>query len=453
MQMLIEEWPVGKLIEYARNPRKNDHAVAKIAAAIHEFGFRVPVLAKSDGLIIDGHLRLKAARNLGMETVPVLLADDMSDNQIKAFRLSINKMADLAEWDVELLRLEFEDFQELGLDLSLTGFSEEEIDDLLADPGEERQKNMGGMAEQFLVAPFSVLNAREGWWQERKSDWLKITGDLTETKAAVLGSGELMRSINDGSSNFDPTLAELMMRWFSPVGGKVLDPFGGEQTKGVVAGVLERQYYACEFRADQVAVNRAACADYPDVHYVCGDSEAIDEKITERGFDLCFTSPPYYDLEVYSKDDMSGMGTYDDFMAKYERIFAKCVAMMDENSFLAIKIGEIRDKKTGIYRNFLGDNIAIFLRLGLKYYNEMVLVTMVGTLPVRAGKSFAAARKIGKTHQNILVFVKGDPVLASRKCGDPMIPDVVFPQPQDEGFMTCPACGHQWVRGMEVDDS
>ena len=77
----IEEWPVDKLIEYARNPRKNDHAVDRVASAIREFGFRVPILAKSDGSLIDGHLRLKAARKLGMDTVPVLLADDMTDVQ------------------------------------------------------------------------------------------------------------------------------------------------------------------------------------------------------------------------------------------------------------------------------------------------------------------------------------------------------------------------------------
>jgi ParB-like chromosome segregation protein Spo0J len=90
----LEYWEIGKLIEYARNPRKNDHAVDRVAAAIKEFGFRVHIVAKSYGLIVDGHLRLKAAKKLGMETVPVLLADDMTYAKIKAFRLSVNKMAE-----------------------------------------------------------------------------------------------------------------------------------------------------------------------------------------------------------------------------------------------------------------------------------------------------------------------------------------------------------------------
>lgn len=102
----IEQWEIDRLIPYARNPRKNDHAVDKIASAIREFGFKVPIIAKSNGDVVDGHLRLKAAQKLGMDTVPVVIADDLSDAQIKAFRLSVNKMAELAEWDDELLHLE-----------------------------------------------------------------------------------------------------------------------------------------------------------------------------------------------------------------------------------------------------------------------------------------------------------------------------------------------------------
>jgi ParB-like chromosome segregation protein Spo0J len=95
----FETWPIERLTEYARNPRKNDHAVDKIAGAIKEFGFRIPVVAKSDGLVVDGHLRLKAAKKLGLTEVPVILADDMTEAQIKAFRISVNRMAEFAEWD------------------------------------------------------------------------------------------------------------------------------------------------------------------------------------------------------------------------------------------------------------------------------------------------------------------------------------------------------------------
>ena len=128
--MKTETWPLERLIDYARNPRKNDHAVDRVAAAIKEFGFRVPIVAKSDGLVVDGHLRLKAARKLGLAEVPVVLADDLTDAQVKAFRISVNRMAELAEWDSELLALELGELGELGFDLELTGFSEDEANAL-----------------------------------------------------------------------------------------------------------------------------------------------------------------------------------------------------------------------------------------------------------------------------------------------------------------------------------
>ena len=129
----VESWPIDKFVFYARNPRKNDHAVDNIAAAIREFGFRVPIIAKSDGTVVDGHLRLKAAKKLGMSEVPVVLADDLTDAQIKAFRISVNKMADLADWDTELLALEFSDLSALDFDLTLTGFGEGELADIMVD--------------------------------------------------------------------------------------------------------------------------------------------------------------------------------------------------------------------------------------------------------------------------------------------------------------------------------
>jgi DNA modification methylase len=137
MEYVFETWPIDRCIEYARNPRKNDHAVDKVAAAIREFGFRVPICAKSDGTVVDGHLRLKAAKKLGLTEVPVILADDMSEAQIKAFRLSVNKVAELADWDNDLLALEFDELREMGFDLTLTGFEPDEIGALFPEQGTE----------------------------------------------------------------------------------------------------------------------------------------------------------------------------------------------------------------------------------------------------------------------------------------------------------------------------
>jgi DNA modification methylase len=122
---------LDQLIPYARNPRKNDRAVDRMCDSILEFGFRVPVLATSNGDIIDGHLRWKAAQRLKLESIPVILCDDWSEAQIRAFRLLVNRSVTWAEWDLDLLSAELAALQESQFDLKRTGFDEAELLELL----------------------------------------------------------------------------------------------------------------------------------------------------------------------------------------------------------------------------------------------------------------------------------------------------------------------------------
>jgi DNA modification methylase len=133
----IEFWHIDRFVPYARNPRKNDAAVDRMCSSIREFGFKIPVLARSDGTIVDGHLRLKAARKLGSwhggdtTAIPVILCDEWTDAQVRAFRLMVNRSVTWADWDDELLALELQELSEANFDLNLTGFDPKEIDDLL----------------------------------------------------------------------------------------------------------------------------------------------------------------------------------------------------------------------------------------------------------------------------------------------------------------------------------
>lgn len=129
--LVLEQWAIEKLVPYIKNPRKNDEQVDKMCASIKEFGFRIPIVAKSDGTVVDGHLRLKAAYKLGMKEVPVVLADNLTDAQVKQFRLLANRSANCADWDISLLAEELQDILSDGADLELTGFSETEIEDVL----------------------------------------------------------------------------------------------------------------------------------------------------------------------------------------------------------------------------------------------------------------------------------------------------------------------------------
>jgi DNA modification methylase len=133
----VQTWPIDKLVFYARNPRKNDSAVDPMCGSIREFGFKIPVLARSNGEVVDGHLRLKAARKLNITEVPVILCDEWTEAQVKAFRLLVNRSVTWAAWDEELLAIELQELNEADFDLSLTGFDQREIDGLLALPEEE----------------------------------------------------------------------------------------------------------------------------------------------------------------------------------------------------------------------------------------------------------------------------------------------------------------------------
>lgn len=150
-QISIETWRIDRLIPYVRNPRKNSHAVERMAASINEFGFKIPILARGSGEVVDGHLRLKAAQKLGMTEIPVILCDEWSDAQVKAFRLMVNRSVNWAEWDLELVTLEMEELKSLDFDLSLTGFDPPEIDNFLF--GDQNQTESGEMAPALEGAP------------------------------------------------------------------------------------------------------------------------------------------------------------------------------------------------------------------------------------------------------------------------------------------------------------
>jgi len=124
--MHIIEKPTGELIPYANNPRQNEDAVRYVAASIKEFGFKVPIVIDSGGVIVAGHTRLLAAKSLGLATVPCIVADDLSPEQIKAFRLADNKVSEAATWDIEKLNIELDELK-IDFDMSDFGFAPETL--------------------------------------------------------------------------------------------------------------------------------------------------------------------------------------------------------------------------------------------------------------------------------------------------------------------------------------
>src|SRR5262245_53747468 len=155
----IVMWPVSRFNPYARNPRRNDNVVDRMMSSIKEFGFKIPILVRSDGTVVDGHLRLKAAEKLGLEDLPVILCDEWTEAQVKAFRLIANRSVSWAEWDDELLRLEMEELKELDFDLKMTGFDEAELDKFL---GAEIHGNKGLIDPDMIPEPLEEAISHTG---------------------------------------------------------------------------------------------------------------------------------------------------------------------------------------------------------------------------------------------------------------------------------------------------
>ena len=242
----FETWPIDRLIEYSRNPRKNDHAVDKIAGAIKEFGFRVPVVAKSDGLVVDGHLRLKAAKKLGMIEVPVILADDMTEAQIKAFRISVNRMAEFAEWDNELLSLEFSELTDMGFDLDLTGFTADEIAALTPEQIEP------GLTDEDAVP-------------EVPKQPVTVLGDVW-----VLGGHRLMCGDSTSIDAMDKLMAaqKADMVFTDPPYGMSYDGGRGKKQFGMIKGDDAKGADLIALVRDALATAKASCKEGASA-YVC----------------------------------------------------------------------------------------------------------------------------------------------------------------------------------------
>ena len=221
----------------------------------------------------------------------------------------------------------------------------------------------------------------------------------------------------DGTSIFDPVLCEIVYRWFNIPNGKIIDPFAGGSVRGIVAEYLGYDYTGIELRKEQIKSNVEQAAEIlkdKKPKWIEGDALNIDE-LTNQKYDLIFSCPPYFDLEVYSEDkrDISNH-SWEDFKRDYKTIITKTCSLLNNNSFAVYVVSDIRDKR-GAYRLLPEFTKQCFAESDLILYNEIILVNAVGSLPVRVGRMFNGYRKVGRMHQLVLVFYKGDPKTIKNK--------------------------------------
>lgn len=267
------------------------------------------------------------------------------------------------------------------------------------------------------IHPFSILDTRTKEWKDKKNWWILNHKIQSELGREDTQSKTMFWETESNVSIFDPVLCELMYEWFTPNGGRVLDPFAGGSVRGIVAEEMGRDYFGIDLSESQVLANQKQ-SDKP--YWVCGDSEDKLDEFHDNHYDFIFTCPPYYNLEVYTDNplDISNMDV-DSFDKKYKSILQKSVKKLTNNRFFGIVVSEVREPSvtgkysTGGYKGLVRKTIDILEEAGLEFYNDMILFNSQHQASRVAKTYFDRNRKIVSVHQNILIFVKGNPDIAT----------------------------------------
>lgn len=288
--------------------------------------------------------------------------------------------------------------------------------DLFGNPVKDKKN----LSDWFIVPPFSILNVATDTWQARKKIWMKRINDKAQARQNTLSrcgrepgskNWQFMAIKGDTTSILDPVLCEVLLHWFTEENFKCFDPFSGDAVFGFCSAYKGRPFTGIELRQEQVDFNQSLI----DVHgldgkYICDDAVNVKRHLEKESVDFLFSCPPYADLEIYSdlENDLSNMD-YDVFFDVLAQVFTDCYSRLKDNRFAAIVIGEVRHKNTGVYLGLVPKITKIMIDAGFKYYNEMILATPIGNLHMRASNYMSNGRKIGKQHQNVLIFYKGNP--------------------------------------------
>jgi hypothetical protein len=469
--------PLGALVPWAKNPRRNAEAVPRVAQSLIRFGWGRPLVARAeDAMLVVGHTARLAAlslaalwkdatpkarerwhadavRTVEQGLVPVRRVE-LERSEAEALAIADNRLNEFAQWDELQLIAQLK--ARSGDDQVVIGFDAEAMK-TLARLVARSQFEAGGQGSQagtlaadYGEPPFSVLDTRSGRWQARKRQWLGLglqseigRGEnlLNYSSNMLAASGKRRKpgkpgelrvapaETGDGSTGtsiFDPVLCELLVAWHSGPGALVLDPFAGGSVRGIVCAALGRDYFGAELRGEQVKANRkqwkaigpklGAEARAPE--WEEGDALAVLETLEEASADLVLSCPPYMDLECYSEDprDLSTLKP-EAFEPAYAAIIAEACRVLRPDRFACFVVSEVRGPRPGWYRQLPAMTVRAFEAAGARYYGEAILLYAVSSLPLRMRKQFEASRKLGRVHQNVLIFCKGDPEAATKAAG------------------------------------
>ena len=380
-------------------------------------------------------------------TAIIIKASELSDAEQREFIIKDN--IGYGEWDTDSLTAQWDNEELVDWGIEFPDAENALNAQNGSGSGSEKQNSApeSSLFDRFIVPPFSILDTRKGYWQDRKKKWYDIIGDMGESRNDTLVTSleikykdlyqrtrehrkelgisfkeyidkyvsqedlekEQAKIVAQGVSILDPVMAEIVCRWFGQENGKAFDCFAGDSVFGFVAAYLGNDFTGVELREKQAALNNER-VEGMKARYICDDGQNVAQHIEPESQDLLFSCPPYFDLEKYSDlpNDASNQGSYEDFIKILENAFTGAVSCLKENRFAAICIGDVRDKNTGFYYDFCGDIKRIFKQNGMRLYNEIILVEQTASTALRASR-YMDSRKVAKTHQHLLVFFKGDP--------------------------------------------
>ena len=287
------------------------------------------------------------------------------------------------------------------------------------------------LSDKYIVPPFSVFNTHHPYFRERMRMWRDIGLCNRDGRDVHLSydnrrMDKRAEKQSNGTSIFNPVLCEVVYKWFTLPNSDIFDPFAGGIQRGGIAAMLGHNYYGIDICDKQCETNQyqlAALKEQYDIKgnatWWTGNSCCRIDLFGKGNFDLVFTCPPYYNLEKYTsnEDDLSNCKTYKEFISRYFEALLNSYTLLKDDCFCVIVVSDIRNKETGEYYGFVADNIKICQDIGFKFYNEIILYNDTGNLAITSGNYLDKARKVGRQHQNVLVFYKGNTKNIKEKFG------------------------------------
>ena len=408
----IEKRAVAELKPHPQNERIFTEAgLRNLNRSISSIGMAQPVNITQDGIILSGHARIMTLQQMGITEVEVYVPDrELSEKEQQEILVRMNAN-NAGIFDTKKLEEYFS--KELLADWGMDNLDHIFAPEATADEIDE-------LKSHFAQPVQSLLDTKAGEWQDRKRIWKKLIQEKGESREGTLSLPKLQKGANgkqeqakgteSGSvSILDPVLCEVVLDWFGPKtdGPKyAFDAFAGDTVFGYVSSFLGYNFTGIELRPEQVEINNERTKDFT-AHYICDDGQNVANHLEPESQDIFFSCPPYFNLEVYSDDPKDASNqSYAGFIDILDHAFTGAVKCLKKDRFAVVVMSNVRDDD-GAYHDICGDITRIFEKAGCVLWNEIILLNVAGTAPMRA-RNGMKNRKVCRVHQEVLVYYKGD---------------------------------------------